>query len=158
MAIAKKALEAKYETFVFWIRRPSLTYRFALQHQKWIDDPYYESHSLTLIAQCLYPERFKDWEAAVLFFASDQLSAGDASRVKRPEEPIKAVGSVMYGKSRLDVSGFLPTAMIWRLGSAIHQGLITSMSVNGRRVNRGHIHANSLGFHGPDYDPIEDFG
>ncbi len=34
-----KAQKPTHEEFVFWVRRPSATYTFSLQHDRRIDDP-----------------------------------------------------------------------------------------------------------------------
>ncbi len=158
MARRPKKPAAQIEEFTFWVRRPSQSYSFALSHDQWVDDPYRESQSLTLLADCLYPNRFRGREASVLLIASDELQAGSAVRAKCPTEAIKAVGALRHGKDRLEISGFFPALAVWHLGSAIQSGLITSLSVSGTRLKRGHIYLSYISFNGPDHDPLEHIG
>jgi len=114
--------------------------------------------SLKFKAECLYPERIKGREADAYFSADSALAASSKRREKRPEEPIKAIGSVVFGKARFDVGGFLPPDVIWRLGFAMANGMITSMTASGVWIKPSHAHLKSLGFHGEDFDPIDYIG
>jgi hypothetical protein len=154
MAKTKKPPPSTHDEFVFWVRRPSPHYSFNLQHDRRIDDPYNEHQSLSFIADCIYPDRFKDREASAQFFARESLAAGSELRKRRPEEPDKAVGSIMAGKARFEVGGFLPPHICWELAAAMAAGTITSMNANAFWVGRGHAYLNSISFHGPEFDPV----
>lgn len=162
MAKRVRGQPLRHDEFVFYVRRPSLRYGFRLQHEKWIDDPYDESLSLQFVAECIYPDRFKDREAAGLFFAREGLEAGAALR-RRPNEatfgapktePPKAVGSITARGAEFEVSGFLPPQACWHLASAIQAGVITSMLANAFWVGRGLAHLNSISFLGPEFDAV----
>jgi hypothetical protein len=141
--------------FAFWVRRPSLDYGFRLQHDRYSSDPYYEDQSPSFVAECLYPDRFKGREAEAHFFADRKLTAGSEHRSCRPEDPPKAVGSIVVGRDKFDMSGFLPTEACWRLGQAMAVGTITSMTAGAAWIKRGHAHLGSMMWHGPEFDPVD---
>jgi hypothetical protein len=158
MSKRAKGPPVKHDEFVFWVRRPSLDYGFRLQHDRYSDDPYYEDHSLSFVAECLYPDRFKGREAQARFFADHKLTAGSEHRSRRPEDPPKAVGSILVGKARFEMSGFLPTEACWRLGGAMAAGTITAMTAGAAWIKRGHAHLGSMMWHGPEFDPVSYIG
>lgn len=158
MAGRSRAAEVRYDEFLFWIRRPSPTYTFSLQHDRRIDDPYDEHQSLSFLAECISPDRFKGREAEAVFFARDSLTAGSEARRCRPADPLLAVGSIQATKSRFEVGGFLPPEVCWQVGAAMTAGTITSMGTNARWTTRGHAYLNSISFRGPDFDPIAYLG
>lgn len=157
MARAKVAQQT-HDEFVFWVRRPSASYRLSLQHDRRIDDPYDEHQSFSFQVECLYPDRFKGREADALFFARDSLTAGSEVRRKRPMEPILAVGSIRATKSRFEIGGFLPPDVCWRLCSAMAVGTITSMNASAVWQKPSHAYLNSISFSGPDFDPVAYIG
>lgn len=154
MARPKKAPPLRHGEFVFWVRRPSLDYGFRLQHDRYSDDPYYEDHSLSFLAECLYPDRFKGRVAEAQFFADRKLTAGSEHRSHRPDDAPKAVGSIRVGKERFEMGGFLPPEACWRLGASMVAGTITSMSVGALWIKPSHAYLQSMSWHGPDFDPV----
>lgn len=154
MISRSRTAEVRYDEFVFWLRRPSATYSFNLQHDRRINDPYDEHQSLGFLVECLSPDRFKGREAEAMFFARDGLTAGGDLRRQRPAEPILAVGSIRATKARFEVGGFLPSEVCWQLGAAMAAGTITSMGANALWTTRGHAYLNSISFRGPEFDPI----
>lgn len=158
MAKTPKPQKITHDEFVFWVRRPSASYSFSLQHDRQIDDPYDEHQSFSFLVECLFPDRFKGREAEAQFFARDSLTAGSDLRRRRPAEPILAVGSVRATKTRFEVGGFLPSEVCWQLCAAIAAGTITSMGANGHWVTPGHAYLNSISFRGPEFDPVAYLG
>lgn len=153
-----KAAPLRHDEFVFWVRRPSLDYGFRLQHDRHSGDPYYEGHSLSFVAECLFPDRFKGRVAEAQFFARENLTAGSEHRSRRPEDPPKAVGSIRVGKEKFDMGGFLPTDACWRLGAAMAAGTITSMTAGALWIKGGHAYLKSMSWHGPEFDPVAYIG
>jgi len=158
MARTRKPIQSQHDEFVFRVSRPSTTYFFSLQYQRWSDDPYSEMLSLTFQAECLCPDRIKGRQAEAHFSANAELAAESKHRERRPEKPIQAIGSVVFGKDRFEVSGFLPPDTIWRLGTAMANGTMTSMTAGGVWIKRSHAHLRSFGFRGPDFDPVAYIG
>lgn len=158
MAKRTRASEIRHEEFVFRVRRPSVSYHFSLQHDRRVDDPYDEMLSITFIAECVYPARCKGRETEARFHADPRLTAGSKQRERRPEEPIKAVGSIRIGRDRFEVGGFLPPDICWRLSAAMAVGTINSMLANGQWPTRGHGYINSLAFYGPEFDLVTYIG
>lgn len=153
-----KAPPLKHDEFVLWVRRPSLDYGFRLQHDRYDDDPYHEHHSLSFVAECLYPDRFKGRVAEAQFFARDDLRAGSEHRSRRPEDPPKAVGSIVVNKAKFEMGGFLPTEACWRLGAAMVAGTITSMTAGALWIKPSHAYLQSMSWHGPEFDPVAYIG
>lgn len=153
-----KAPPLRHDEFVFWVRRPSFDYGFSLQHDRYSDDPYNEHQSLSFLFECLYPDRFKGRVAQAQFFARDNLTAGSEHRSRRPEEPIKAVGSIIVNKAKFEMGGFLPTEACWRLGAAMAAGAITSMTAGALWIKPSHAYLRSLSWHGPEFDPVDYIG
>jgi hypothetical protein len=85
------------------------------------------------------------------------MAAGSEFRRAPKDKPL-AVGSIIVGKNRFEVSGFLPPDACWNIGAAIAAGTIISMSANGRWPTRGHGYLSSISFHGPEFDPIDYIG
>lgn len=158
MAGRSRTPTARYDEFVFWVRRPSATYTFSLQHDRRIDDPYDEHQSFSFLVECLSPDRFKGREAEAMFFADDNLTAGSDVRRRRPAEAILAVGSIRATKSRFEVGGFLPPEVCWQVCAAMAAGTITSMGVNALWSTRGHAYLTSISFRGPEFDPVAYLG
>lgn len=158
MARRSRAADVRHDEFVFWVRRPSATYTFSLQHDRRIDEPYDEHQSLSFLVECLSPDRFRGREAEAMFFADDNLAAGSDVRRRRPTEPILAVGSIRATKTRFEVSGFLPPIVCWQVCAAIAAGTITSMGANAHWTTRGHAYLNSISFRGPEFDPVAYLG
>jgi hypothetical protein len=153
-----RAPAPRHEEFVFRVRRPSVSYHFSLQDDRRVDDPYDEMLSITFIAECLYPNRCKGRETEARFHADSRLTAGSKQRERKPEDPIKAVGSIRIGKARFEVGGFLPPDICWRLGAAMAAGSVTAMLANGHWPTRGHGYLNSIAFYGPEFDPATYIG
>lgn len=153
-----KAPPLRHDEFVFWVHRPSLSYGFRLQHDRWIDDPYDEHQSLSFVVECLCPDRFKGREAEAKFFADRKLGAGSEHRSRRPADPPKAVGSIVVGKAKFEMGGFLPTEACWRLGTAMAAGTITSMTAGALWIKPSHAYLQSLSWHGPEFDPVAYIG
>jgi hypothetical protein len=158
MAGRSRAPAVRHDEFVFWVRRPSATYTFSLQHDRRIDDPYDEHQSLGFLVECLSPDRFKGREAEAMFFAQDDLTAGSALRRRKPAEPILAVGSIRATRSRFEISGFLPPEVCWQIGAAMAAGTITSMGANAHWTTPSHAYLNSISFRGPEFDPVTYLG
>ena len=158
MAGRSRAPTVRYDEFVFWVRRPSATYTFSLQHDRRIEDPYDEHQSLSFLVECISPDLFKGREAEAMFFARDSLAAGSDARCRKPPEPVLAVGSIQATKSRFEVGGFLPPEVCWQVGTAMAAGTITSMGANARWITPGHAYLNSISFRGPEFDPIAYLG
>jgi len=158
MAGRSRKAEVRHDEFVFWVRRPSITYTFSLQHDHRIDDPYDEHQSFSFLVGCLSPDRFKGRETTAHFFADVRLTAGSDKRRQRPAELILAVGSIRATKSRFEVGGFLPPEVCWQVCAAMASGTITSMSAYALWTARGHAYLNSISFRGPEFDPIESLG
>lgn len=153
-----KAPPLRHDEFVFLVRQPSLTYGFRLQHDRHSDDPYYEDQSLSFEVECLHPDRFKGRVAEVTFFADRKLVAGSEHRSRRPEDPPKAVGSIVVGKEKFDMGGFLPPEACWRLGAAMAAGTITSMTAGAIWIKRSHAYLQSMSWRGPEFDPVAYIG
>lgn len=149
-----KAQKPTHEEFVFWVRRPSASYSFSLQHDRQIDDPYDEHQSFSFQVECLYPDRFKGRDAEALFFARDSLTAGSEVRRRRPAEPVRAVGSIQVTRSRFEIGGFLPPEVCWQVCAAMAAGTITSMNANAFWQKPSHAYLNSISFNGPEFDPV----
>lgn len=158
MAGRSRAPAVRHDEFVFWVRRPSATYTFSLQHDRRIEDPYDEHQSLGFLVECLSPERFKGREAEAMFFARDDLTAGSALRRRRAAEPILAVGSIRATRSRFEIGGFLPPGVCWQLGAAMAAGTITSMGANAHWTTPSHAYLNSISLRGPEFDPVAYLG
>ena len=158
MARAKKPPPSTHDEFVFWVRRPSIYYNFSFQHQRGEDDPYTERMSLTFAVECLYPDRVKGRAADAHFFPDDKLANGSKYRERKPDGPVRVLGSILVGKERFDVGGSLPPEILWRIASAMADGTITSMSMGGNWIKRGHAHITSISFHGPEFDPVAYIG
>ncbi len=154
MADRSRTADVRHDEFVFWVRRPSGTYTFGLQHDRRIDDPYDEHQSFSFLVECLSPNRFKGRETTAHFFADDKLTAGSDKRRRRPPEPILAVGSIRATKSRFELGGFLPPEVCWRVCAAMAAGTITSMGANALWTTHGHAYLNSISFRGPEFDPV----
>lgn len=148
----------KHDEFVFWVRRPALEYTFRLQHDRDESDPYHEGESLSFVAECLYPDRFKGRETKAEFFSDRKLIADSEHRSRRPEDPPKAVGSIRAGKAKFEMGGFLPPVACWRLGQAMAAGMITSMTAGAVWIKPGQAYLGSMMWHGPDFDPVEYIG
>ena len=147
----------RYEEFVFRVRQPSTYFNFSLQHDRHADDPYDEAHTLSFIAECIYPKRCKGRETVAHFHPDPSLTEGSEHRRHCKERP-KAVASIIVGKSRFEVSGFLPPELCWRVGQAMATGTITSMTTNGQFPTLGHGYLSSVSFHGPEFDPLDYVG
>lgn len=157
MARRSPAASKPYEEFVFWVRRPSVSYSFSLQHDRRLSSPYDESLSLTFLVECLYPKRCEGRETEAHFFGDPRLIPGSEHRRDSDAKP-RAVGSIRVGKARFEVSGFLAPEVCWRLGAAMAVGTITSMTTNGQWPTKGHGYLNSISFHGPEFDPVAYIG
>lgn len=157
MAGRSGSAEVRYDEFVFWVRRPSATYTFSLQHDRRIDEPYDEHHSFSFLVECLSPDRFNGREAEAHFFARDSLTAGSEARHRRPSEPVLAVGSIQLTHNRFEV-GFLPPEVCWQVCAAMAAGTITSTGANALWSARGNAYLTSISFRGPEFDPIEYLG
>lgn len=144
-----------HDEFVFWIRRPSIYYNFSLQHDRRFSDPYEERQTLHAIVECIYPDRCKGRVADAAFLPDPDMAEGSQMRSRPPEDPPKAIGSIIVGKSRFEVSAFLPPDACWRLAAAMANGTVTSMSAGSNWPRPGHGYINSISFHGPEFDPVE---
>lgn len=111
MTKRKEAAADRYEEFVFRLRRPSMSYTFALENDRREHDRYREQLSFSFLVECLGPERFKGREGEASFFADDTLSRGSKARSRHSDALVEAVGSVIVTKARLEVGGFLPPQM-----------------------------------------------
>lgn len=157
MARQKRKAPDTYQEFLFWVRLPSTYYNFSLQHDRRISNPYDEHHTLHFDVECIYPDRCKGREAQASFHPDRRMAEGSEFRRTCKERPL-AVGSIIVGKARFDVGGFLPPDVLWPLAPAMAAGTITSMSANGRWPTKGHGYLNSVSFHGPEFDPIAYLG
>lgn len=156
--MASRKADVRYDEFVFWVRRPSATYTFSLQHDRRIDYPYDEHQSFSFLVECLWPERFHGREAEAHFFADESLTAGSYVHRRRPSETILAVGSIRATKCQFEVGGFLPPEVCWQVCAAMAVGTITSMGANGHWITPGHAYLNSISFRGPEFDPVAYLG
>lgn len=158
MTKRKEAAADRYEEFVFLLRRPSMSYTFALENDRREHDRYREQLSLHFLVECLGPERFKGREGEASFFADDTLSRGSKARSRHSDALVEAVGSVIVTKARLEVGGFLPPQMCRDLPMAIAAGAVTSLNANAMWIKRNHAYVTSLMFNGPEFDPIAYLG
>ncbi|MFN9251403.1 MAG: hypothetical protein ACK58O_10120 [Brevundimonas sp.] len=158
LTMAKRSPEPAplFDEFRFWVRRPSITCSFSLQFDRREDDPYAELLSLQFPIECLEPKKFRGRETVARFFGREGLEAGSPERQRRPEQALKAVGSLHATRTRFDVGGFLPPSMCWNLCTAMTAGSVTSLSASAFWTKRGHAYLKSLAFRGPEFDPLAD--
>jgi hypothetical protein len=156
MTMAKRSKSSKpiFDEFVFWVTRPSVYYNFSLQHDRRIGDPFEERQSLRVLVECIYPDQCKGRVADAAIMPDPDMAEGSKFRIRPPEEPPKAIGSIIVGKDRFEVSVFLPPDACWGLAAAMANGTITSMSAGSHWPRPGHGYINSISFHGPDFDPV----
>lgn len=151
-----KARKPTHEEFVFRVGDPSTSYGFGLKFRDENRDAFFEHQSVSFMADCLYPDRFRGRAAKVRLFGYREQMDMEArqSGAWTPE----VVGFMEAGKSRFEVSVSLPLDACWQVGAAMSAGTITSMLLNGPVLSRGKTKLTSVSFHGPDFDPADYIG
>ena len=151
-----KSAKPTHEEFVFQVRDASVSYGFSLPYSKRERDAFWEHQDVTLVADCLYPDRFKGREVTVrLLGGRDQMDM--KARTSGDWEP-KGVGWMDAGQSRFEITLSLPLDASWQIGSGIAAGTITSLLTNGPTLYRGKTTLTSFTFNGPSFDPLEYLG
>lgn len=151
--MAKRTRTAKptHEEFVFWVQKASSRYAFGLSHDRRNDDLFEEDITVTLVAECIYPDRFKGRLADIRLSEGPELAALN-SRRSEPLHP--SAGFLHITPSVFEIWSNLPDRACWRVADSIANGTITSMLLHGPVLVRGKAHLTSISFHGPDFDPI----
>lgn len=152
MAKRTRAAPPAYDEFVFWVQDASTSYAFGLSHDRRTDDAFDEGVSVTFVAECIYPGRYKGRLASVRLGEGPDLKALNS---RRSEPPQPNVGFVHVTPSRFEVWSNLPGRACWQIADAIANHTITSMLSNGPALVRGKAHLTSISFHGPDFDPVQ---
>jgi hypothetical protein len=149
-----KKVAPTHEEFVFHIRAPSLSYHFGIEHDRKRREwrPFDESETIHLVAECIWPDRFKGRESKATLhpepaFVDHKLL--DVDDVRR-----KWIGYIRSIKGAFETVIWLPPAACWRLGEAMASGLVLSMLTNGLVEPRGMNRVTSVSFHGQEFDPV----
>lgn len=153
-----KAVPQTHEEFVFRIRIPSVSYSFAIEHDRrrreW--QPFAENHTLSFVTECIWPERFKGREGKATIWPEPALV--DHTPLDEEDVRRKWIGHIHATKGQFETALHLPPQVCWHLGGAIASGLISSMLTNGIIESRSINRVTWASFHGQDFDPVEYVG
>lgn len=149
-----KAPKATHEEFVFHVRAPSLTYSFAIEHDRkrrqW--SPFAERESVEFVTECIWPDRLKGREGTATLYPEPALvdhKLLDADDVRR-----KWIGHVQATKGRFETTVWLPPPVCWRLAEAMTSGLVRSMLINSLIESPSMHRVTSASFYGQEFDPV----
>ena len=150
MSGAKKPPPPSHEEFVFRVREPSLSYRFAVQRDR--DEPFEERHALHFITECVWPHRFAGRTGNATIYPEQALV--DHKLLERDHYLRRSIGYVRTTKSEFETVLRLPPLICWRLGDAMATGLAHSMLTNGIVEKGGMNRVADAPFHGIEFDPV----
>lgn len=147
-----------HEGFVFRIRTPSLSYGFAVQHDRRLQDvqPFEERETTQFVTECLSPERFAGREGTATIYPEPALA--QPKLLEKDDVRRKWIGYTKATKREFETVIWLPPQVGWRLAEAISSGLIFSMLTNGMIEGRGMNRVTSVSFYGQEFDPVEYVG
>lgn len=152
MAKSARRKAVAYAEFVFEVGPPSISYSFAVQHQKWREEPYDESQIIEFKATCLYPARFKGREVEVRLRGKRGLvQSVQQPRGERPD----GVGSIVATKTKFELWAELPSDACWQVGAGMAAGAIRWMLANAPIFQPKHSFITSLSFYGPEFDALD---
>ena len=154
MARAKKPPPRTHEEFIFHTRSPSLSYGFAIEHNRTrrASHPFSEHRLLEFVTECVYPDRFKGREGKASIRPEPALN--DHKLLAPDDVRRKWIGFVHATKGEFETVLYLPPEDFWHLSAAMASGLIRSMLTNGLVETRGMNRITSVSFEGAGFDPV----
>lgn len=126
----------EYQSYIFRVENPEVSYGLSIDRKGWTDGPYWEHFELSVRGTIVSPESVQGRQGTLTFLADRRITRDLDHPIESRSQPI-AVGTLTVWGGTTSYLGSLPNDALWHLLAALTRGEIQMLALHGEALYRG---------------------